>query len=120
VKQPVLVAIAALAVAERCTRSGPTRARRVTATDVCVAKAWSWPPLLTAGNPVARAGIDHTLLGTTKRTDGTVQVTYKGHPLYTYSGDSVGHVGCQHVIANGGLWLALDPNGHLNMSEPKK
>jgi predicted lipoprotein with Yx(FWY)xxD motif len=82
--------------------------------------AKAWPPLLTAGNPVAGAGIDHMLLGTTKRTDGTVQVTYKGHPLYTYSGDSVGHVGCQHVIANGGLWLALDPNGRLNMSQPKK
>jgi predicted lipoprotein with Yx(FWY)xxD motif len=82
--------------------------------------AKAWPPFLTTGKPVPRAGVDHMLLGTTKRTDGTVQVTYKGHPLYTYSGDNVGHVGCQHVIANGGLWLALDPNGHLNMSQPKK
>ena len=82
--------------------------------------AKAWPPLLTTGKPVAGTGVDHMLLGTTKRTDGTVQVTYMGHPLYTYSGDSVGHVGCQHAIANGGLWLVLDPNGHLNMSQPKK
>lgn len=82
--------------------------------------AKAWPPLLTTGEAVAGAGVDHMLLGTTRRTNGTVQVTYKGHPLYTYSGDSVGKVGCQHVTANGGLWLALDPNGHLNMSQPKK
>lgn len=56
--------------------------------------AKAWPPLLTMEKPVAGTGIDHMLLGTTKRTDGTVQVTYKGHPLYTYSGDSVGRVGC--------------------------
>jgi predicted lipoprotein with Yx(FWY)xxD motif len=81
--------------------------------------AKAWPPLLTTGKPVAGTRVDHMLLGTAKRTDGTLQVTYKGRPLYTYSGDSVGRVGCQHVIANGGLWLALDPNGHLNTSQSK-
>ncbi|HVS84683.1 MAG TPA: hypothetical protein VHD91_03540 [Gaiellaceae bacterium] len=82
--------------------------------------AKAWPPLLTTGKPVAGTGTDEMLLGTVKRSDGTEQVTYKGHPLYTYSGDSTGHVACQHAIANGGLWLVLEPNGHLNMSQPKK
>jgi predicted lipoprotein with Yx(FWY)xxD motif len=146
VKQLVLVAIAALAVAataQAAPRSGAQVAVRSSqygkvlftggdralyafgadknTTSHCYGTcAKAWPPLLTTGKPVPGAGVDHMLLGTTKRTDGTVQVTYKGHPLYTYSGDSVGHVGCQHVNANGGLWLVLDHNGHLNMSQPKK
>ena len=145
-KQLALVAIATLAVASAA-QAGPRGAAQVavrssqygkvlftgggralyafgadkgTISHCYGACAKAWPPLLTTGKPVAEAGIDHMLLGTTKRKDGTVQVTYEGHPLYTYSGDRVGKVGCQHVVANGGLWLALDPNGHLNMSQPKK
>ena len=41
-----------------------------------------WPPLLTNGAPVAGTGVNPALLGTTKRTDGTTEVTYGGHPLY--------------------------------------
>jgi predicted lipoprotein with Yx(FWY)xxD motif len=81
--------------------------------------AKAWPPLLTTGRPIAAAGVDHMLLGTTKRTDGTVQVTYKGHPLYTYSGDKAGHVGCQHVNTNGGLWLVIKPSGQVDMAKGK-
>jgi predicted lipoprotein with Yx(FWY)xxD motif len=46
-----------------------------------------WPPLLTTGKPVAAGGVNASLLGTTKRKGGTLQVTFKGHPLYTYAGD---------------------------------
>lgn len=81
--------------------------------------AKSWPPLLTKGPAVAGAGVDHMLLGTTMRKDGTDQVTYKGHPLYTYSGDSVGKAGCQHINAFGALWLVIEPNGTVNMSAHK-
>ena len=45
--------------------------------------AKSWPPLLTKGAPAAGTGVDHMLLGVTMRKDGTDQVTYEGHPLYT-------------------------------------
>ena len=44
--------------------------------------AAAWPPVLTTGEPVAGAGAKTALLGTTKRTDGKMQVTYAGHPLY--------------------------------------
>jgi predicted lipoprotein with Yx(FWY)xxD motif len=81
--------------------------------------AKSWPPLLTKGAAVAGAGVDHMLLGTTMRKDGTDQVTYKGHPVYTYSGDAVGKAGCQHIDAFGALWLVIEPNGTVNMSAHK-
>jgi len=81
--------------------------------------AKSWPPLLTKGAPVAGTGVDHMLLGVTMRKDGTDQVTYKGHPLYTYSGDAVGKAGCQHINAFGALWLVIEPNGRVNMSAHK-
>jgi len=50
--------------------------------------ASAWPPLTTTGNPAAGPGVSAAKLGTTKRTDGTVEVTYNGHPLYTFAGDS--------------------------------
>ena len=81
--------------------------------------AKAWPPLLTKGTPIALPGVDHMLLGKTVRTDGTGQVTYKGHPLYTYSADALGKVGCQHVSNFGALWLAIEPNGVVNMAAHK-
>jgi predicted lipoprotein with Yx(FWY)xxD motif len=50
--------------------------------------ASAWPPLTTTGKPVAGAGVSAAKLGTTKRADGSTEVTYNGHPLYTYAGDS--------------------------------
>ena len=49
--------------------------------------AQNWPPLLTKGTPKAGAAAKASLLGTTKRPDGTTQVTYNKHPLYTFKGD---------------------------------
>jgi predicted lipoprotein with Yx(FWY)xxD motif len=71
-----------------------------------------WPPLLTTGTPTASGGADAAKLGTTKRTDGTMQVTYGGHPLYTYVADSVaGETKGQGVNANGGLWWVVGTDG---------
>ena len=50
--------------------------------------AKAWPPLLTKGNPTAGSGVDASDLGTTMRSDGTEQVTYKGHPLYYFVADT--------------------------------
>jgi predicted lipoprotein with Yx(FWY)xxD motif len=47
-----------------------------------------WPPLLTGGKPVALAGAKAGLLGTSKRTDGRMQVSYAGHPLYYFVQDT--------------------------------
>ncbi|MGD9734660.1 MAG: hypothetical protein AB7V58_03470 [Solirubrobacterales bacterium] len=69
-----------------------------------------WPPLLTRGRPVA-AGVEAGLLGTTRRADGKLQVTYAGHPLYRYVGDSPGTILCHDVVEFGGTWLVVRPDG---------
>ena len=81
--------------------------------------AKAWPPLLTSAAPLAGPGIEAKLLGTTKRKDGTLQVTYNGHPLYYYSADKVGKIMCQHANMHGGLWLIIRPNGQPNMAKGK-
>jgi predicted lipoprotein with Yx(FWY)xxD motif len=71
----------------------------------------AWPPLLMAGSakPVAGAGLSAAKLGTVKRPDGGVQVTYNGYALYHYSGDkAAGKTNGQGV---GGIWYALTPAG---------
>ena len=61
-----------------------------------------WPPV--GGNASAGPGVTGTI-GTIKRTDGTTQATYDGHPLYTYIGDSApGQDGGNNINLNGGLW----------------
>ena len=55
--------------------------------------------------------VDATLLGTTRRTDGTRQVTYGGHPLYFYAHEGKHEVECHDVFLNGGTWYALQPDG---------
>jgi len=81
--------------------------------------ASAWPPLLTKARPVAGPGIDAKLLGTTKRRDGTLQVTYNRHPLYYYVSDRIGKIMCQHARMHGGLWLIIKPNGRPNTAKSK-
>ena len=81
--------------------------------------ATAWPPLLTSAAPLAGSGVEAKLLGTTKRKNGTLQVTYNGHPLYYYSADKVGKVMCQHANMHGGLWLVIKPNGQPNTAKGK-
>src|SRR5438094_2906658 len=81
--------------------------------------AQAWPPLLTTGAPLAGPGLETKLLGTTKRKDGSLQVTYNGHPLYYYAADKVGKIMCQHANMHGGLWLIIKPNGQPNMAKGK-
>jgi predicted lipoprotein with Yx(FWY)xxD motif len=74
--------------------------------------AKAWPPAITRGKPRARGGAKAGLLGTTRRKNGKLQVTYKGHPLYYYVDDSPGTILCQDVFEYGGLWLVVKPNGN--------
>ena len=76
--------------------------------DACAA---AWPPVLTKGDPQAGKGIRQRLLGTTKREDGTTQVTYNGHPLYFYAHEGRNEVKCHNVSEFGGLWLVLNRAG---------
>lgn len=74
--------------------------------------AGAWPPLLTEGPPKAEAGAMASQLGTTKRKDGTVQVTYAGWPLYTYVGDNgPGEPNGNDISLFGAQWYALQPDG---------
>jgi predicted lipoprotein with Yx(FWY)xxD motif len=69
-----------------------------------------WPPVVAEGKPTAGEGALSTALGTTKRKDGTMQVTYEGHPLYTFSGDkAAGEANGQEIE---GIWFALDESGN--------
>ena len=70
-----------------------------------------WPPVLSKGKPVAGNGAKQSLLGTTKRANGKLQVTYAGHPLYYYVDDSPGTILCHDVAEFGGLWLVVEPDG---------
>jgi predicted lipoprotein with Yx(FWY)xxD motif len=81
--------------------------------------AKAWPPVLTTGAPLAGSGVQASLLGSTKRSDGTMQVSYGGHPLYYYVSDKAGAIMCQHANTNGGLWLIVKPNGQPNMANGK-
>ena len=71
-----------------------------------------WPPAITHGKPKAGPGIKASLIGTTKRKDGKLQVTYKGHPLYTYVKDKKpGQTTGEGSKLFGAGWYALTPTG---------
>jgi predicted lipoprotein with Yx(FWY)xxD motif len=74
--------------------------------------AQAWPPLTTTGKPQAGTGAKTSLLGTTKRSDGTLEVTYAGHPLYYFAGDATpGQTTGQGSNGFGADWWIVAPNG---------
>jgi len=83
-----------------------------TASTCYTSCAQYWPPVLTTGAPRAGAGAQASLLGTTKRTDGKMEVTYNGHPLYYFLSDTkAGQTTGQGVDAFGGPWWVMSPAG---------
>ena len=82
-------------------------------TSVCYgACAALWPPLFTKGKPVAGPGVRASLLGTTKRKDGKLEVTYGGHPLYYFVSDrKPGQTTGQGVNQFGGPWWVISAAG---------
>ena len=82
-------------------------------TSVCYgACAALWPPLITHGKPVAGKGVRASLLGTTKRKDGKLEVTYGGHPLYYFVQDrKPGQTTGQGLNQFGGPWWVLSATG---------
>lgn len=78
-----------------------------------------WPPVLTTGAPQAGAGAQASLLGTITRTDGKVEATYAGHPLYYFVQDKAsGDVTGQGINGFGGLWWVLSPSGAAITMKP--
>jgi predicted lipoprotein with Yx(FWY)xxD motif len=76
--------------------------------------AKAWPPFLGSAVPRALRGVNRAKLGTIVRRGGARQVTYGGHPLYYYVGDTkAGRILCQDVREYGGLWLVVAPSGAL-------
>ncbi len=69
-----------------------------------------WPPFLTGGTPTAGSGVNASLLGTITRNDGSIQVTYNGHPLYYFARDRVpGDINGENVQD---VWFAVTPQGN--------
>ena len=74
--------------------------------------ASAWPPLTTGGKPTAGAGVIGAKLGTIRRSDGTSEVTYNGHPLYKYVGDQApGQTTGQGSDDYGAEWYVLSRAG---------
>jgi predicted lipoprotein with Yx(FWY)xxD motif len=74
--------------------------------------ATAWPPLIASGKPLASAGARASLLGTTKRADGRLQVTYNHHPLYTFVKDTAkGQTNGENLDAFGAEWYAVSSAG---------
>jgi predicted lipoprotein with Yx(FWY)xxD motif len=77
----------------------------------------NWPPL--TGTGVAKGGAKASDLGTVKRGSGT-QVTYNGHPVYTFAGDSkAGQVNGEGIVLAGKTWYAVGPAGSAMIASTK-
>jgi predicted lipoprotein with Yx(FWY)xxD motif len=85
----------------------PDSTNKSNCTGSCLAY---WPPLMTVGKPLAGPGVKKTLLGTTKRSNGKLQVTYNGHPLYRYTGDS--GAGQAYGEGTDGTWYVVTATGN--------
>jgi predicted lipoprotein with Yx(FWY)xxD motif len=90
------------------TRDGKNKDRCIT-TSGCTS---TWLVLTSTGKPKARPGVKSSKLSTIKLSNGSHQVTYAGHPLYTYAGDtsagSTDYVGASQF---GGTWQAVNAAG---------
>lgn len=74
--------------------------------------AVNWPPLLTTGRPSSGRGVQGSKLGTTRRSDGKIEVVYNHHPLYRFVGDTKpGNTNGQGLAAFGARWFVVSPAG---------
>jgi predicted lipoprotein with Yx(FWY)xxD motif len=78
-----------------------------------------WPPLLSHGKPTAGPGVKSSLLGTTKRSDASLQVTYNKHLLYTFALDKkAGQTNGEGNSAFGAKWYSVSANGTAVVKSP--
>jgi len=83
-------------------------------TSACeTACATYWPPLIARMTPHGDNGVHQSLLGVIRRRDGRRQVTYAGHPLYTFVGDKApGQMNGQRLTDFGAEWYVVAASGH--------
>lgn len=82
--------------------------------------AEAWPPYTVKSTPVAGKGVKSNLLKTSKRDDGSEQVTYNGHPLYRFADDTkAGQTNGQGVNAFGAKWYVMNPEGKKVTTKPQ-
>jgi predicted lipoprotein with Yx(FWY)xxD motif len=82
--------------------------------------AQNWPPFTATKAPKVSGGASSSQIKLVRRSDGKMQVTYNGHPLYFFSGDSsAGQTSGQGVNAFGALWWAVSPAGSKVVAKPK-
>jgi predicted lipoprotein with Yx(FWY)xxD motif len=85
-------------------------------TGACAA---NWPPLRTKGSPAIGSGAKAALLASTMRSDGSRQITYNNHPLYTFVKDTkAGDTKGEGLTAFGGTWYAISPAGNQVVGQP--
>ena len=78
-----------------------------------------WPPLMKAGTLTVGSGVERALVGTTKRANGRLQVTYNEHPLYTFALDkSAGQTRGQGSSNFGAKWYAVSAQGKAVLKAP--
>jgi predicted lipoprotein with Yx(FWY)xxD motif len=78
-----------------------------------------WPPYLQHGKATAGFGVKASLLGMTRRSNGSMQVTYKKHPLYGFTLDKrAGQTAGENYVAFGGKWYAVSAKGAAVVKAP--
>jgi predicted lipoprotein with Yx(FWY)xxD motif len=85
-------------------------------TGACAA---NWPPLRANGSPAIGSGANASLVASTMRSDGSRQITYNNHPLYTFVKDTkAGDTNGEGLTAFGGTWYAISPAGNQVVGQP--
>jgi len=85
-------------------------------TGACAA---NWPPLRANSPPRIGGGANASLVATTMRSDGSRQITYNNHPLYTFVKDTkAGDTNGEGLTAFGGTWYAISPAGNQVVGQP--
>jgi predicted lipoprotein with Yx(FWY)xxD motif len=78
-----------------------------------------WPPLVAHGQPTVGKGLKASLVRLTKRSDGTMQVSYNRHPLYVFSEDKkAGQTKGQGFSAFGSKWFTVSAKGRAVLKPP--
>ena len=92
---------------------GFTRDRRGGKSTCYGACAAAWPVYYSKSRVRAVGGVKQALIGTVRRRDGRLQVTYNGWPLYFYAHEGPREVKCQNIDECGGFWIVMTPSGRL-------